>query len=137
LCYNIKENNELKKTEKIPTMKRKYILTRNRWSIYGPGGAEYSTRKEAFEGAVLCAGMRLTSGIPTRKPYIITIQEYDEKYLKTHAWEVRLEIENITSIMRHCHCFMKEEHCTCNESDPVRDNVSQKSNDDHSEEGDN
>ena len=103
-------------------MKEKYyLLTDNRVDIYGSWYAEYKTRKEAFEGAVYYLELRLKSGIPTRKPYVLKIEEmYNKCNHKNNigrVWEVRLEIENVTAKQRRCHCFMKEEYCTCNKAD--------------------
>jgi len=88
---------EKKHLKKGMTMKRNYLLTDNRFHIYGNGPSEHSTRKEAVEVAVMCAELRLASGIPTRKPYVLTIHEYDGKYKKAlRTWEIRVEIKNVT-----------------------------------------
>jgi hypothetical protein len=96
-----------------------YFMTDNRMDIYGGWYAEYNTRKEAFKGAVGYLEMRLVSGIPTRSPYVLKIRElYKNDFKKRgRVWEVRLEIENVTAKQRQCHCFRKEEYCTCNKID--------------------
>jgi hypothetical protein len=95
--------------------KRHYLMTDNRVDIYGGWYAEYDTRKEAFQGALFYLQIRLTSGIPTRKPYILTIEEiYNNGCKKGRKWDIKLEIANVTdktSTMATSN-FLKDNHET-------------------------
>jgi hypothetical protein len=98
--------------------KREYLMTDNRVDIYGTWYAEYDTRKEAFQGALWYLQLRLTSGIPTRKPYILT-DEFNGHcdvnlgylfvdYTGETCYEDRIRIDNLKDPQKSIAAFVIE-----------------------------
>lgn len=72
-----------------------YFLTDNASDIFCSWYTTAHTRKTAFNDAMDYINQRMTSGLPTKKPYILTIEEHFGNGNKTRVgrkWDIKLEI---------------------------------------------
>jgi len=74
--------------------KTSFTLYDNRSRVFSGWYANTHSRKSAFKMAIEYLRYRVMSGNPTKKPYILYIQEDPNQYGKTpkRQWEIRIEI---------------------------------------------
>ena len=90
-------NNNQHRTYYWARYKTYFLLTDNRIDIDGSWYSTSHNRLTAFNEAAAYIGYRMASGMPTKTPYVLTIEEIKTNKKAGRKWEIKLEIANVSA----------------------------------------